>query len=616
MPGLSITDIVNVPIIMAPTAVPVRNFGTLILAGPSPVIDVNERLREYTTLDGVTADFGTEAPEYLAADAFYAQSPQPSVLYIGRFAQTASSGVLHGGILSATQQMTLLQQLSLVTDGTMQITIDGTQRLVEKSSALLTSGVFTAAAQGALLTNLQGIANGAFALTISGTAVDTGPISFAAITTLEEAAEAIQAAATISPLATVTWNATTGQFVLATIATGGTQSVTYASAPAAGTDISGILQLAAGSGATVTQGADGMNFSGITNLNGAAQILSYALSGGVCVWDGTRFNITSVSSGPTSTVSYATSAGVGQDVSVMLQLTSGVASVPVGGIAAETALACANALRAHPEWYALAFALTTDIAQSDYEAVASFIEGCSPPSVFLYTTQNSQALDPTVTTDLPSVLMGESLQRSFGQYSSASPYAAVSLFARFATIDFQGSNTMITGKFKQEPTILGEVLTENEAAALKGKNCNVFVYYSVGVSIVQEAVMANGYFIDERIGMDACANQVQTDLFNVLYQAPKVPQTDAGVHLLVTTVANSLVIFVNNGFIAPGQWNGPPIGQLQTGQQLPLGYYIFAPLVASQPQSIRETRVAPTLQAAIKLAGAIHFAECIISVNR
>src|SRR5262249_51370241 len=157
-----------------------------------------------------------------------------------------------------------------------------------------------------------------------------------------------------------------------------------------------------------------------------------------------------------------------------------------------------------------------------------------------------------------------------------------------ATIDFQGSNTMLTGKFKQEPTIMGEQLTENQAAALKSKNVNVFVFYSNDVAIVQEAVMANGYFLDERGGMDACANQVQTDLFNILYQSPKVPQTDPGVHVLVTTVCNSLVIYVNNGFIAPGQWNGPPIGQIKTGQQLPLGYYVFAPLVASQPQSIRE----------------------------
>jgi hypothetical protein len=68
--------------------------------------------------------------------------------------------------------------------------------------------------------------------------------------------------------------------------------------------------------------------------------------------------------------------------------------------------------------------------------------------------------------------------------------------------------------------------------------------------------------------------------------------------------------------IAPGQWNGPPLGQISTGQQLPAGFYVYAPQVATQPQSIREQRIAPTIQALIKLAGAVHFADCIVNVNR
>jgi hypothetical protein len=49
---------------------------------------------------------------------------------------------------------------------------------------------------------------------------------------------------------------------------------------------------------------------------------------------------------------------------------------------------------------------------------------------------------------------------------------------------------------------------------------------------------------------------------------------------------------------------------------LPLGYYVYAPMVETQPQSIREQRIAPTIQAAVKLAGAVHFVNCQINVNR
>jgi hypothetical protein len=223
----------------------------------------------------------------------------------------------------------------------------------------------------------------------------------------------------------------------------------------------------------------------------------------------------------------------------------------------------------------------------------------------------------TSTADLPATLKSYDLERTYSQFSSSSPYASASLVARAFTVDFEANNTTITLKFKQEPGVVGEQLTESEAAALKAKNCNVFVFYSNDVAIIQEGKMANGFFFDEVHGTDWQANRIQTDLFNVLYQSPtKIPQTNQGIHVLVTTVTASLQQGVTNGLIAPGQWNAPGFGQLTQGQMLPAGYYVYAPLVESQPQAIREQRIAPTIQAAIKLAGAVHFANVIVNVNR
>lgn len=617
MPGLALSDVVNVSVNLTPLAVPVRNFGVLCIAGSSDVIDVNERLREYATLDEVVSDFGTTAPEYLAADLYFSQNPTPSILYVGRFAQTATSAVLRGAIFSTTQQAQLLTNLNTITNGTMTIPIDGTQRPVGPSSAMLTSGFFTAANQTQLITTLQGTNNGAFAITIDGNALDTGAMNFSSITTLTNAATIITTA--LGAAGHCTWNASGGSFVITSASQGTSSTMTYATAPAAGTDISATLQFTSTTGAQLQQGTTGMNFTGITNLNGAASIISSALLGAHCWWDGTRFNIEATSTGPTSTLGYATSTGSGQDVSTMLGLTNGLAIPPVNGIGAETPLACAAALRAHPEWYGLMFAppTTAPIADTDRISVAGFIEGCQPYSIYGYTTQNTQVLDSTVTNDIASSMMAMGFTRSFGQYSSSSPYAVASMFARAFTVDFQGQNTVITLKFKQEPGITAEQLTETQASTLRAKNCNVFVAYSNNAAIIQEGVMASGMFFDERHNADWLQNQISTDLFNVLYTSPtKIPQTDAGVHVLTTTVANSCAIGVQNGMIAPGQWNGPPLGQISTGQQLPAGYYVYAPPVSSQPQTIREQRIAPTIQALIKLAGAIHFADAIVNVNR
>lgn len=73
---------------------------------------------------------------------------------------------------------------------------------------------------------------------------------------------------------------------------------------------------------------------------------------------------------------------------------------------------------------------------------------------------------------------------------------------------------------------------------------------------------------------------------------------------------------INNGLVAPGQWNADGFGQLSRGDFLDRGFYIYTPPMAQQDQSIREQRIAPPLQIALKLAGAIHELDCIIDVNR
>lgn len=73
---------------------------------------------------------------------------------------------------------------------------------------------------------------------------------------------------------------------------------------------------------------------------------------------------------------------------------------------------------------------------------------------------------------------------------------------------------------------------------------------------------------------------------------------------------------VQNGLIAPGVWNGGDLGQLSSGDTLPKGYYVYAQPLDEQAQSEREARKAPVIQAAIKLAGAVHYADVQINVVR
>lgn len=494
MSQLSIDDIVSVDVVMNPLAAAVRNFGSLLILGSTPgVIDTTERYRSYSTLIGVTNDFGSTAPEAVAAALFFGQNPQPSQLYIGTFAQTATAGRLVGGPLTTAQQA--LANFTAVTTGALDLTIDGS---AETASAINLSGA----------TNLNGVAS------IVTTALDGK--------------------------ATVTWNASSAQFIVTSATTGASSSVSFSTAPGSGTDLGPLMNLQASGGGRLAAGS--------------------------------------------------------------------AVETPIQGVEA-----CAAA---NSQWYALQLAPASSIQDSDRLAIAAFIEGESPARIYGITSSQATILDPSITSDIASLLQQGKYNRTFIQYSSTTPHAAASFFGRAATVDFDGNDTTITMKFKTEPGVTPENLTETQAAALKAKNCNVYANYTNSQAIVQEGVMCGGYFFDEIQGTDWMQNAAQIAVLNELLTMPKIPQTDAGINQLVTALDGVGEQAVTNGLSAPGVWTGPPLGAIATGQTLAKGYYTYAPPIASQSQADRAARKSPALQMAVKLAGAVHFASVVINVNR
>ena len=495
MIGLSIGDVVNVGVSLSPAAAAARNLSNLLILGSSAnIIDTTERMRQYSSLAAVAADFGTSAPEYLAAQLYYQQAPQPANLYVGTFAQVATVGRLLGAPLTTAQQ---------------------------------SLSIFTALVAGSLKLNIDG----------------------------------------------------------------------------------------------VDHQITGINLSGAANLNAVATLVSTAFAGlASCVWNATalRFEIYSLTTGATSAISFSETVSSGTDISAAMRLRTGTGGRTAVGSAVETPLAGAIACAAFSnDWYALMFAPVSLLADADRIAVAGFIEAAQPVRIYGITTSSVLVPDPTQTTDIASALQALGYQRTLIQYSTSTPYAVASLLGRALTVDFTGNNTAITLKFKNEPGVLAETLTETQASTLTAKNCNVFVNYNNSTAIVQQGCMVGGNFIDETQGMDWLQNALQTAVYNLLYlSATKIPQTDAGVNQIVATCATVLAQAVNNGLIAPGAWTAAGFGALVQGQMLAKGYYIYATPVSQQLAADRAARKAPTLQIAAKLAGAVHSANVLVTMNR
>lgn len=599
--SLSVSDLVNVQINLSPLSAIGRSFGTLMIAGDSNVINGLERFRTYTTLAGVAADFGTSAPEYKAAALYFGQTPQPQNLMIGRWVRTASSGENIGGILSPIEQA--LSNFTSITNGGFDISIDG-------SAQNLTGLNFSAA------TNLNGVASAINAV-LTGAICSWDGEEFNIVSNSTGAGAYASGTITFNtaPSAsdTVSINGQTITFVSSSPAAN--QVLIVSSDPvASAANLQAFLQSSADSLLTPFSYSTAAGIVTITDKTIGIGGNSVALAK-----SSTHLTLsasTLLGGAVPSSVGFATT-GAGTDVSSLLQLTASLSQGLASGYNAEQPVDCASVLaNMSPAWYGLMFQASVQPTDDQNIDVCTFIEGQSLTRIFGVTIVNTNVLSSIVSSDLASRMMAGGYLQCFNQYSE-NAYAIASMFGRAFSVDFTQNNSTITLMYKQEPSVAPENLTESQAAVLKSKRCNVFVQYVNNTSIIQQGVMSGSAFFDEIQGLDWLQDAIQTACFNVLYtSSSKVPQTDAGVNQLTNAIAGACNEGVNNGLIAPGVWNAAGFGSLQQGQYLKNGYYIFAESVALQSESDRSSRVAPPIQVAVKLAGAIQSVNVLVNVNR
>ena len=323
-----------------------------------------------------------------------------------------------------------------------------------------------------------------------------------------------------------------------------------------------------------------------------------------CTHDGSRFFITSGTTGITSTISFLTvvDPASGTDISSLLQMQQGEGTKG-DGIAAETITASLNAINnINSDWYGLLFTkevrdLVTVNAENAVNAAAAWCE--ARVKVFANTSNDLDVLDSVTTNDIMSVLQLAAYRRTISTFSSfVDQYPSASLLGRAFTVNFDQPDSTITLKFKQLPGITVEQLTINEKIVLDSKNGNALI--DVGGSFMfSESFMANGVFFDEVHGVDWLTNAIETNVFGyMLTKATKVPYTDKGTAALEQQTIKALDQAKTNGLIAPGE--------TIEGVFLPLGYKTTLVDVADVNPSDKSDRQYDGLSAVMIGAGAIH----------
>ena len=599
--ALPINRLVSVSVNLSPSAAQMQNTSTLLILGSSSTIDTTERFRLYSSLAAVAADFGTLAAEYLAANLWFQQAPQPTTLQIGKWAKTATAAAMRGATLSVAAQA--IANWTAVASGAFHVVLDGIPRSV---TGLNFSGV----------TNLNGVAS----------IVQTG-------------------LAALSAGATVVWNAIYARFEVQSGTTGVASTIGFLKAPTAtgsfifsaqptaldtitlnGTVVTFVAANPVGSQVLIgaSLAATLVNLLAFLQASADVQLVKflYYVSGST-LWvaaatAGVGGNaLTTVKTSATITVSGATLSGAtGTDIATMLGGTSTIGGYCAQGAAAESALDAAALFDGNygQGWYALTILGASD---SDHLSVAAYIEGATNRHIYGVSTQDAAVVTPAATTDIAYQLKLLAFRHTTVQYSSSSPYAVCSLLGRILTVNYEGNNTVITLMFKQEPGIAAETLNASQVATLEGKNCNVFVQYNNNTAIIEPGVASSGDFLDIITGTDWLALDIQTTVYNLLYASTtKIPQTDAGNQLIVTTIEGECARAVTNGLLAPGTWQVNGFGALNQGDYMPKGFYVYAPPIATQTAATRASRRSVPIQIAAKLAGAIHSVDISINVNR
>lgn len=210
---IPVSSVVNVGITIGATFPARAGFGTLnIVTEETGVIGIAERIRAYSTIDGVTADWPSNSEVVAAATAYFGQQPKPTSLKVSTRYSTAQAAQLRGG--SVVDDATNLAIFNAISDGSFNITIDGAT--AEDITAMNFSGAADLDAVAAIIqTTLQAVASGGFT---AATCVHDG-----------------------------------SRFFIESGTTGVTSTISFLIAvdPATGTNISSILQMQQGEGTKV-----------------------------------------------------------------------------------------------------------------------------------------------------------------------------------------------------------------------------------------------------------------------------------------------------------------------------------------------------------------------------
>lgn len=364
--------------------------------------------------------------------------------------------------------------------------------------------------------------------------------------------------------------------------------------------------------------ASNMNFTQVNTVADVVAILkNQYLDCDITVADTNKIKFTSRNYGTTSAVALkVTTGGSGTDLYGSSYF-DGANQVTVTG-AAQTGTTLAEAVAQAEEVAYFGGVLTTQIMDNaGIEAVATAVQ--TKDHVYF---EGIQSLKNIGTLGNAIKSAGSKKTRLLAKTDEGAEVCKTAI-ATYTTIaqssNYSGADTALTMNLKELAGIKPDGNINSTYYNLAKQN-GVDIYATTeGLNCVYS--FDNGYYTDDATNLLWLKKALEVSGFNYLRKTnTKIPQTEAGMVGLKNAYETICIQGVRNGVIGVGlEWNDSiPFGDPEEFQRNieEKGYYIYSSPIAQQNQAEREERIAPLVQIAIKMSGAIHSSNVIVQVQR
>lgn len=404
---------------------------------------------------------------------------------------------------------------------------------------------------------LASVSEGAFSVAIDGVRQELSPTDFSGVTNLQT----LIAALTPSANANFIVEEYNGNLILKSKTNGANSSIGYAAAPTA-TEIETPAVLTGGTvtPASLTSISDGAFKISVNGDEKDVTGLDFASAGSA----GTDVSaLLGLTSGAGATVANGTTTPV-VDISAMLGLTqeSG-ASLQASGYVAGSITEELAANRAYIQNIgsnAYAWSLDAEYRDTqDAQDFASWVNGLGVEGVTCIVTNNPNVLSASDTSNIAYICNSMNYQGVATFYhDNAQVYPDVAYLATLQSVNYATANSVLDMKFKNLGSIPAVTLPDlnTNLTTLGNKRCNTITYWGTRDALcVRNGDQASSLWRSD-LWVNVCnfIAELKINVANVFLRNKKVPYTVAGQTLITSATTKTCDAYVTNGSFADREY--------------------------------------------------------------